>query len=119
MIAETSEAGLELHYEGPGQATEIWGVIQANFLLTYPDRNAREVAVNIGLPVVPYMAEKAGREDEPGFGIRVARAIGECRLRQLHAAGMPIDAVEVISVDFLERQPELVACALAPLTAGV
>jgi hypothetical protein len=118
MIAETSGAGLDLHYEGPGQATEIWGVIQANFLLIYPDRNSREVAVNIGLPVISYMAEKAGREDSPGFGNRVARAIGECRLRQLHAAGIQIDAVDVISVDLLEREPELLACALAPLTAG-
>jgi hypothetical protein len=117
MIAESTEPELQLRYQGPGYATEIWGVTQANFIIAIPGRNARELAVNVGPPVTTYMAEKAGREDTPEFRDAAAGALGECRLRQLYARGHQIDAIETITADLLEREPELLDCALKKLQA--
>ncbi|MBN9494319.1 hypothetical protein J0H33_13400 [bacterium] len=117
MIAESSNDAidLELTYQGPGYATEIWGVIQANFMLAIRGESLREMAVNVGPPVAAFVAAQAGREDTPAFRDEIARALGQCRVNQLHARGHQIDSVETISMDLLNREPELLACALAEL----
>ena len=117
MIAEssTNAVDLELSYQGPGFATEIWGVLQANFMLAIRGESLREMAVNVGPPVAAFVVEQSGHEDSPEFRDEIARALGECRVNQLHSRGHQIDAVETISMDLLTREPELLACALAQL----
>ena len=57
MIAESSSnaVDLELSYQGPGFATEIWGVLQANFMLAIRGESLREMAVNVGPPVAAFL----------------------------------------------------------------
>lgn len=118
MIAESSNetVDLELSYQGPGYATEIWGVIQANFMVAIRGESLREMAVQVGPPVAVYVAGQAGREDTPQLRDEITRALGECRINQLHSRGHQIDSVETISMDLLSREPEILACALAALT---
>ncbi len=117
MIAETSTNATDLviSYQGAGYATEIWGVIQANFMIAVPGDAAHEMAVNVGPPVAEFVIQQAGREDTPELRDLVARALGECRLSQLHGRGHQIDSVETVSRDLLDREPELLACALGKL----
>lgn len=121
MIAESSAAAagddLALTYQGPGISTEIWGVTQVNFIIAVPGRHARELAVDVGLPVGAFMAEQLGVENTEEFRVVAARALGECHLHQQHAQGHQIDSVEAISVDFIKKDPDLLACALAKLQA--
>lgn len=117
MIAESSNSAidLELSYQGPGFATEIWGVLQANFMIAIRGESLREMAVNVGPPVAAFVVEQSGHEDTPEFRDEIVRALGECRINYLHAHGHQIDAVETISMDLLTREPDLLACALAEL----
>lgn len=117
MVA-MSEPEVSLYYQGPGYATEIWGTTQANFLIEIPGRNDREVAVDMGDPVATFLSEKTGLENTPEFRADAARLVGGLRLRQLVAQGEVIDAIVTVSVDLLERDPELLAAAILELNAG-
>jgi len=100
-----------ISYHGPGAAAELWGGTQADFVLDWPSRPAREVAVLLQDAAAAALAEAAGAENGPDFRNAAARAVGEAWLEaQVERQGR-LDSVVVISAATLAERPELVAVA--------
>lgn len=104
MTTETP-AG-EVHYQGPGLGSEMWGFSQANFLLELPGAN-REVAVLVNDPAARLLAQEIGREDGSEFREEVSRVAGQVLLPVMLANSESIDPLITVSVAFLNRRPEI------------
>lgn len=100
-----------ISYHGPGDAAELWGGSQADFVLDWPSRPAREVAVLLQNAAAAALAEAAGSADDAEFRAAAARAVGEAWLAAQVERGGRIDSVVVISAATLAERPELVAVA--------
>ena len=112
-----ASATTTIGYHGPGDAAELWGGTQADFVLDWPNRPAKEVAVLLQDAAATALAEAASAENTPEFRNAAARAIGEARLEtQVERQGR-IDSMVVISAATLAERPELVAVARS-LAAG-
>lgn len=100
-----------ISYLGPGDGAELWGGTQVDFVLDWPRRPAREVAVLLQDAAAEALAQAASAEDGPDFRGAAARAVGEAWLEaQVEREGR-IDSVVVISAATLAERPELVAVA--------
>ncbi len=100
-----------ISYHGPGDGAELWGGTQADFVLDWPNRPAREVAVLLQDAAAEALAQAASTEDGPDFRAEAARAVGEAWLEaQVEREGR-IDSIVVISAATLAERPELVAVA--------
>ncbi len=102
-----------IRYHGPGDGAELWGGTQADFVLDWPGRPAREVAILLQDAAAAALAEAAAAEDGPAFRAEAARAVGEAWLEARAARGERIDSVAVISAATLAERPELAAVARA------
>lgn len=105
-----------IRYHGSAAGAELWGGTQADFVLDWPGRPAREVAILLQDAAAAALARAASAEDGPDFRAAAARAAGEAWLRaQVERQGR-IDSVVVISAATLAERPELLAVArtLAP-----
>ena len=114
-----ASAPTTISYHGPGAGAELWGGTQADFVLDWPRRPAREVAVLLQDAAAEALAQAASAEDGPDFRAAAARAVGEAWLEaQVERQGR-IDSMVVISAATLAERPELVAVArtLAPATS--
>ncbi|MCK9520615.1 MAG: hypothetical protein M0R74_16570, partial [Dehalococcoidia bacterium] len=66
-----------IRFEGvSSSAYNIWGGTQANFLVSLPGYNAREVALFLNDPSGEFLAERLGVPDTPEFRARAAEAAG-------------------------------------------
>ena len=92
----------QVQYEGPGVGSELWGGVQANFLVTTPHHHSREIAVLLNDPALAYLAERTGSELTAEFGTGAARHVGDLWLQKLLTEGHPIPPVVVISHASLE-----------------
>ena len=92
----------QVQYEGPGVGSELWGGVQANFLVTTPHHHAREIAVLLNDPALAYLAERTAAELTPAFGEGAVRHVGDLWLQKLLREGHPIPPVIVISRATLE-----------------
>ena len=105
-----------ISYQGSGDGAELWGGTQADFVLDWPNRPAKEVAILLQDAAAATLAGAASAEDGPEFRAAAARAVGEAWLEaQVERQGR-LDSVVVISAATLAERPELVAVArtLAP-----
>ena len=111
-----ASATTTIRYHGPGDGAELWGGTQADFVLDWPNRPAREVAVLLQDAAAEALAQAASADNGPDFRAAAARAVGEAWLEaQVERQGR-IDSIVVISAATLAERPELVAVArsLAP-----
>ena len=111
-----ASATTTIRYHGPGDGAELWGGTQADFVLDWPNRPAREVAVLLQDAAAEALAQAASADNGPDFRAAAARAVGEAWLEaQVERQGR-IDSMVVISAATLAERPELVAVArtLAP-----
>lgn len=96
-----------ISYHGPADGAELWGATQADFVLDWPNRPAREVAVLLQDAAAEALAQAASAEDGPDFRAAAARAVGEaCLQAQVEREGR-IDSLIVISAATLAERPEL------------
>ena len=105
-----------INYQGSSDGAELWGGTQADFVLDWPNRPAKEVAVLLQDAAAAALAGAASAEDGPEFRTAAARAVGKAWLEaQVERQGR-IDSIVVISAATLAERPELVAVArtLAP-----
>ena len=107
----TAPATTTIRYHGPGDGAELWGGTQADFVLDWPGRPAREVAVLLQDAAAAALAGAASTEDGPAFRTAAARAVGEAWLEAQVERRARIDSVTVISAATLAERPELVAVA--------
>ncbi len=106
-----ASATTTIRYHGPGEGAELWGGVQADFVLDWPGRPAREVAVLLQDAAASVLAAAASTEVTPEFRTAAARAVGEAWLEaQVQRQGR-IDSISVISAATLAERPELVAVA--------
>ena len=109
MSAAPDAATISFH--GLGEGAELWGGTQADFVLDWPGRPAREVAVLLQDAAAEALAQAASAEDGPDFRAAAARALGEAWLEaQVERRGR-LDSIVVISAATLAERPELVAVA--------
>ena len=111
------EPTAEIRFEGYSPGTEIWGSTQANFLVQFAGRHAREVAVLLNDPAAKLLAADSGREDSQEFREEAARAVGEAVLKDVVARGASIESVVMASAAYFEAHPAVLAKAEAALKA--
>ena len=111
MSAAPDTAAVTIRYHGPGDGAELWGGTQADFVLDWPGRPAREVAVLLQDAAAAALAEAASAGDGPAFREAAARAVGEAWLEAQSERGARIDSIAVISAATLAERPELLAVA--------
>ena len=92
----------QVQYEGPGVGSELWGGVQANFLVTWPHHHSREIAVLLNDPALAYLMDRTAAVDTPEFREGAARHVGDLWLQKLLKEGHPIPPVVVISRASLE-----------------
>ena len=109
MSAPTAEA--TIRYLGPGDGAELWGGTQADFVIDWPHRPAKEIAVLLQDAAASALAQAAGREDTADSHITAARAVGEAWLSAQVARERHLDSLVVISAATLRERPELVDAA--------
>lgn len=107
----------EIRFETFGDAPEIWGAIQANFIVRRPGEAAIEVAMMLNHPAIAYLATELGTEKTDAFGEAATRAVGRRWLERRLDEGKHIGPAVMISEAMLRAEPELTA-GLGPLTAG-
>ena len=100
-----------ISYHGPGDGAELWGGTQADFVLDWPNRPAREVAVLLQDAAAEALAQAASAENGPHFRAAAARAVGEAWLEAQVERDARVDSIVVISAATLAERPELVAVA--------
>ena len=105
-MVETMEASVE--FESIGTATELWGGIQANFVVHRPGRHGKEVAVVLNTPAASFVAEALGRPDTLEFQESATRLLGQAWLERVLMRGEHADSVVFISRAILEREPTLI-----------
>ena len=99
---------ISVRYEGPGVATEIWGMTQANFTVQVPGRNAKEVAVQLNDAAARYLAEQLGEENTPAFRKAAAQHAGRFWVEQLVTVhDHPLDSAITMSRGTLDEHPEI------------
>ena len=100
-----------IRYLGPGEGGELWGGTQAGFILDWPGRPAREVAILLQDAAAAVLAQAASADGDAEFRAAAARAVGRAWLEaQVERQGR-VDPVIVISAATLTERPELVAVA--------
>ena len=107
-----------ISYHGPGAGAELWGATQADFVLDWPNRPAREVAVLLQDAAAEALARAASAKDGPDFRAAAARAVGEAWLQAQVERDGRIDSVAVISAATLAERPELVTVARSLATGA-
>ena len=106
-----ASATTTIRYHGPGEGAELWGGTQADFVLDWPGRPAREVAILLQDAAAAALAGAASAEDGPDFRTAAARAVGEAWLQAQAERRGRIDSISVISAATLAERPELMAVA--------
>ena len=106
MTAPAAEA--TIRYEGPGDGAELWGGTQADFVIDWPHRPAKEVAVLLQDGAAAELLREDGSPDLARARAEAARLIGEAWLRAQVARDGHLDSIVVISAATLRERPELV-----------
>ena len=106
-----ASATTTIRYHGPGEGAELWGGTQADFVLDWPGRPAREVAILLQDAAAAALAGAASAEDGPDFRTAAARAVGEAWLQAQAERRGRIDSISIISAATLAERPELMAVA--------
>ncbi len=106
-----ASATTTIRYHGPGEGAELWGGTQADFVLDWPGRPAREVAILLQDAAAAALAGAASAEDGPDFRAVAARAVGEAWLQAQAERRGRIGSISVISAATLAERPELMAVA--------
>lgn len=100
-----------IRYQGLGECAELWGGTQADFVLDWPGRPAREVAVFLQDAAARVLAEVNSLDDSSGFRAAAARVLGEAWLGAEVERQGQIDSFIVISAATLADRPDLIAAA--------
>ncbi|MEO8538220.1 MAG: hypothetical protein ABI577_00675 [bacterium] len=103
MALSTSSG--EVRFEGLSVGTEIWGATQANFLVSFPGRHAKEAAILLNDPAAKLLSEATGRENTPEFRAQAAAIAGEIILLDRLEHGAPIESVMSLSGSFFAEEP--------------
>lgn len=96
-----------VRFEGMGVGTELWGMTQANFLVSLPGRHAKETAVLLNDEAAKLVAEGAGMADSDEMRARLAMETGSYWLRHQLDAGAPIESAVIVSSGLLREHPDL------------
>ncbi|MBI2764996.1 MAG: hypothetical protein HYX53_03695 [Chloroflexi bacterium] len=112
MVANSD---IHVRFEGFGVAPEIWGAMQANYLITAPGHHARETAVLLNEPAAAFLAELLGQPDTEDFRRNAARHVGRMWVERLIRNGERIAPAITISRQTLEADPEFLANIRASL----
>tara|TARA_Y100000588_G_C14089946_1_gene853969 strand:- start:159 stop:512 length:354 start_codon:yes stop_codon:yes gene_type:complete len=107
-----------IQYQGLGECSELWGGTQADFVLDWPGRPAREVAVFLQDAAAGVLAEVNAFEDNSHFRAAAARVLGEAWLEAEVERQGQIDSFIVISAATLADRPELIAAARVLSSSG-
>ncbi|MGE5597649.1 MAG: hypothetical protein ACM3S1_16620 [Hyphomicrobiales bacterium] len=103
----TPTADALIRFEGIGSGSdEIWGGIQANFLVALPGQNARETAVMLNDPGAAHLAEALGRENTPEFQALAAEIAGRLWIERLVARGQHVGGLITISRMLFQANPD-------------
>lgn len=104
----TTTTPIHVSFEGYGEAPEIWGSMQANFLVTQHGQHAQETAVLLNDPAATYLAEVLGQPDGDEFRREAARHVGRLWLEKLVAEGVHLAPAVTISRGALEADQAFV-----------
>lgn len=96
-----------VRFEGMGVGTEIWGMTQANFLISLPGRHAKETAVLLNDEAAKLVAEGAGVPDSIALRQLLAIEAGAYWLQHQLDAGLPIESSVIVSSGLLREHPDL------------
>ena len=102
-----------IRYHGSGDGAELWGGTQADFVVDWPGRPAKEVAILLQDAAAAELAQVSSASDGADFRIAAARAVGEAWLAAQVAQQERLDSFVVISTATLGERPELVEAARA------
>ncbi|MCC6388903.1 MAG: hypothetical protein IT302_16140 [Dehalococcoidia bacterium] len=104
----TTTTSVHVSFEGYGEAPEIWGSMQANFLVTQHGHHAQETAVLLNDPAAAYLAEILGQPDNDEFRRQAARHVGQLWLEKLVDEGVHLAPAVTISRGALEADAAFV-----------
>ena len=90
-------AAVTIRYQGAGDGAELWGGTQADFVIDWPHRPAKEIAIFLQDAAAPALAQALGWEDSADAHIEAARAVGEAWLKAQVAREGHLDSLVVIS----------------------
>jgi hypothetical protein len=96
-----------VRFEGMSVGTELWGMTQANFLVSLPGRHAKEAAVLLNDAAAKLVAEAAGVDDTPQLRERLAMETGKYWLRHQLDAGASVESAVIVSSGLLREHPDL------------
>lgn len=104
----TTAPEIHVSFEGYGEAPEIWGSMQANFLVTQHGHHAQETAVLLNDPAAAFLAEVLGQKDDDTFRRQAARHVGQLWLEKLVNEGTHLAPAVSISRGALEAAPDFI-----------
>ncbi len=102
-----------IRYHGPGEGAELWGGTQVDFVVDWPGRHAKEVAILLQDAAAAALARAISASDGEDFRNAAARAVGEAWLAAKVTRQGRLDSFVVISAATLNERPELVEAARA------
>ncbi len=108
-MTSTLDPAIDVRYEGGGTGTELWGMTQANFVVSLPGRHDKEVAVFLNDAAAHLLAQELDQPDTSEFRQAAAHQAGQFWVEELVRGSRHLDSQIFVSVGLLDEHPEIIA----------